>query len=131
MQGALDKTPLEFLTGFTEGVFLRRLIRSLKDRHSMVTCRLIQLRLQALFKKEESLSFIFIEEDSRESKGFFRAKVKDYALYLHIFARLYLLFLKYCDRRFYSNFFISSGERTFPTLFTWPSIASAGVIMTP
>ncbi|MBP1697407.1 MAG: hypothetical protein H6Q41_2595 [Deltaproteobacteria bacterium] len=114
-----------------EGILLRRLIRSLKDWHSMITGRIYKLRFEALLKEEKRLFFVFIEEDSRESKGFFRAKVKDYALYLHIFARLYLLFLKYCDRRFYSNFFISSGERTFPTLFTWPSIASAGVIMTP
>ena len=65
---------------------MRRLIRSLKDRHSMVTRRLIQLRFKTLFKKEKSLSFIFIEEDSRESKGLFRAKVKDYILYLHPFS---------------------------------------------
>ena len=39
--------------------------------------------------------------------------------------------LFHCLYLLYSNFLISSGERTFPTLFTWPSIASAGVIMTP
>ena len=97
----------------------------------MIPGRLHQLRLEALLKEEKRLFFVFIEEDSRKSKGFFRAKIKDYALYLHIFDRLFLLFLTYCDRRLYSNFLISSAERTFPTLFTWPSIASAGVIMTP
>jgi hypothetical protein len=40
----------------------------------MVTGCPIQLGLQALFKKQKSLSFIFIEEDSRESKGLFRAE---------------------------------------------------------
>ena len=55
-----------------KGVFLRRLIRSLKDRHSMVPCCLIQLRFEALFEKEEGLSFVFIEEDSRQPQCFFR-----------------------------------------------------------
>jgi len=32
---------LEFLTGLTEGILLRRLIRSLKNRHSMVPGRVI------------------------------------------------------------------------------------------
>jgi hypothetical protein len=56
--------PRELLTGFTEGILLRRLIRSLEDRHSMVTGCLIQLGLQALFKKEESLVFVFIHQNS-------------------------------------------------------------------
>ena len=96
-----------------EGV-LRKLIRSLEDRHSMVTCRLIQLRLQALFKKEESLSFIFIEEDSRESKGLFRAKVKDYILYLHPFSSS-------------NHFLIIDFGGTVPLDFIFPLITSAGV----
>jgi hypothetical protein len=49
-----------------ERVFLRRLIRSLKDRHSMIPSRLIQLGLQAILKKEESLFFVLIEENSCE-----------------------------------------------------------------
>ena len=49
---------------FTDRVFLRRLIRSLKDRHSMVTCRLVQLRFEALFKEEERLLLVFIHENS-------------------------------------------------------------------
>jgi hypothetical protein len=75
--------PLEFLTGFTEGILLRRLIRSLKNRHSMVPGRLIQLRFKTLFKKKKSLFFFVIEKDSRESKSFLRVKAKDYVLYLH------------------------------------------------
>jgi hypothetical protein len=33
--------PLEFLTGLAEGILLRRLIRSLKNRHSMIPGRVI------------------------------------------------------------------------------------------
>ena len=80
----------------------------------MVTGCLIQLGLQALFKKEESLSFIFIEEDFRESKGLFRAKVKDYILYLHPFSSS-------------NHFLIIDFEGTVPLDFIFPLITSAGV----
>ena len=57
--------PLEFLTGLTEGIFLRRLIRSLEDRHSMVPGRLLQLGFETLLKIKESLLFVLIKKDSR------------------------------------------------------------------
>ena len=38
----------------------------------MIPGRLHQLRLEALLKEEKGLFFVFIEEDSRESQGFFR-----------------------------------------------------------
>ena len=80
----------------------------------MVTSRLIELGFEALFKKEKSLSFIFIEEDSRESKGLFRAKVKDYILYFHPFSSS-------------NHFLIIDLEGTLPADFTLPLMTSAGV----
>jgi hypothetical protein len=89
--------PLEFLTGFTEGILLRRLIRSLEDRHSMIPGRLIQLRFKTLFKKNKSLLFFVIEKDSRESKGFLRVKAKDYVLYLHPVSSLRFVASRECS----------------------------------
>jgi hypothetical protein len=40
----------------------------------MVTGCPIQLRFQALLEEEESLFFVLIEKNSRESKGLFRAE---------------------------------------------------------
>ena len=93
---------------------MRRLIRSLKDRHSMISGRLIQLGFETLLKKEKSLFFVVIEKDPRESKGFFRVKVKDYVLYLHP-----------CSSS--SHFLIIDLEGTLPADFTFPLIMSAGV----
>jgi hypothetical protein len=80
----------------------------------VVTSRLIELGFEALFEKEESLSFIFIEEDSRESKGLFRAKVKDYILYLHPFSSS-------------NHFLIIDFGGMVPLDFTFPLIISEGV----
>ena len=80
----------------------------------MVTGCLIQLGLQALFEEEESLFLVAIEEDSRESKGLFRAKVKDYILYLHPFSSS-------------NHFLIIDLEGTLPADFTLPLMTSAGV----
>ena len=80
----------------------------------MVTGSLIQLGLQALFKKEESLSFIFVEEDSRQSKGLFRAKIQEHILDFHPFSSS-------------SHFLIIDLEGTLPEDFTFPLMISAGV----
>ena len=80
----------------------------------MITGCLIQLGLQALFEEEESLFLVAIEEDSRESKGLFRAKVKDYILYLHPFSSS-------------SHFLIIDFGGMVPLDFTFPLIISEGV----
>jgi hypothetical protein len=49
-----------------EAILLRRLIRSLKDRHSMVPGGLRQLRFETFFEKKECLVPVFVEKDFRE-----------------------------------------------------------------
>ena len=80
----------------------------------MVPGRLIQLGFKTLFKKHESLFFVFVEEDSRESKGLLRAKIKHNILYLHPFSSS-------------NHFLIIDLEGTLPVDFTFPLIMSAGV----
>jgi hypothetical protein len=69
---------------FAERIFLRRLIRSLEDRHSVISRRLLQLRFEALFKKKEPLLPVFIHENSCQSEGFLRTKAYDNALDRHL-----------------------------------------------
>jgi len=71
-----NNAPLEFLTGFSEGILLRRLIRSLKDWHSMVPGCFVQLRFDAFFKKWKGLVFVFVNKDSRKTERFFWVKIK-------------------------------------------------------
>jgi len=60
---------------FAEGIFLGRLIRSLKDRHSMISGRLLQLRFEGLLKKSQSLLLVFVQENSHQFKCLFRAEM--------------------------------------------------------
>jgi hypothetical protein len=76
--------PLEFLTGFTEGILLGRLIRSLEDRHSMVPGRLFQLWFKALFEKRKGFLLVLIHENSGEPQSFLGMKVQDHAFYDHL-----------------------------------------------
>ena len=80
----------------------------------MISGRLIQLGFETLFKKEKSLFFVVIKKDSRKSKGFLRAKGKDYVFYLHLV--------------YSSNHFLIIGlEAALPADFTLPLMTRAGV----
>ena len=57
---------------FHKGILLRRLIRSLKDRHSVIPGRLFQLGLEAFFKKQECLLFVFIHKNLSISRSLAR-----------------------------------------------------------
>ena len=63
-----------------EIVLLRRLIRSLEDRHSVIPGLLIKLRLEGFFQKEHCFLAILIEENPHQTKGFLSGK-----LYYNIF----------------------------------------------
>ena len=80
----------------------------------MVPGRLIELGFEALFKKKECLSFIFVDEDSRESKGFLWTQFKHDLLDTHHFSSS-------------SHFLIIDLLGTLPEDFTFPLIMSAGV----
>ena len=56
-------------------IFLRRLIRSLEDRHSVIPACLVQLRLQAFLQKEHCLLTIFVDKNSRQTKCLLRGKL--------------------------------------------------------
>ena len=60
---------------FVESILLRRLIRSLEDRDSMIPGRLRQLRLQTFLEKRKGFVFVFIKEDPCEPERFLGAKV--------------------------------------------------------
>jgi hypothetical protein len=52
----------------------------------MVPGRLVQLGLQALFKKEESVSFVLVQENSCKPQSLLRAKIQDHTLDFHSFS---------------------------------------------
>lgn len=79
----------------------------------MISCRVVQLRLETFFKKEKRLFFVVIEKDSCEFKGFLRAKIQNHVLYLHLFSSS-------------SHFLIIDLEGTVPADFTFPLIIRAG-----
>jgi hypothetical protein len=78
--------PLEFLTGFTEGILLRRLIRSLEDGHSMIPGRLQQWRLQTFLKKCKGFVLVFVEKDPRKPERALGAKIQHNMFYVHLFS---------------------------------------------
>jgi len=80
----------------------------------MVPGRLFQLRLKAFLKEPKGVVFVFVVKDPCESKGFSRAKVKDYVLYLHS-----------CSSS--SHFLIIDFEGTVPEDFTFPLIISFSI----
>ena len=67
--------PLEFLTGLTEAILLRRLIRSLEDRHSVIPGRLDPIEASDIPLETQGLVFIFVEKDSRKPHGFLGVKI--------------------------------------------------------
>ena len=71
---------------FTEGVHLRRLIRSLEDRHSMIPGRLRKLRLQTFLEKRKGFVFVFIKKDPCESERVLGAKIQYHMFYVHFFS---------------------------------------------
>jgi hypothetical protein len=97
-----------------EEIFMGRLIRSLEDRHSMVTGCLIQLRFKALFKKRERLFLVFIHENSCQPKGLFWTEIKNNLIDLHSLSSS-------------SHFLIIDLEGTLSADFTFLLIINTGV----
>jgi hypothetical protein len=71
---------------FAKHIFLRRLIRSLEDRHSMVPGRVIQLRLQTFLEKQKGVVSVSVEENPCKPQGFLGAEIQDHILNFHSFA---------------------------------------------
>ena len=71
---------------FTESIFLRRLIRSLKDRHSMIPGRLQQLRLQTFLEKRKGFVFVFVEKNSRKPERALWTEIQHNRFDVHLFS---------------------------------------------
>jgi hypothetical protein len=69
-----------------KGILLRRLIRSLEDRHSMIPGRLRQLRLQTFLKKRKGFVFVFVKKDPCEPERVLGAKIQDHMFDVHLFS---------------------------------------------
>ena len=70
---------------FAEGILLRRLIRSLKDRHSVLSCRIVQLRFDAFLEKREGLFSVFVQKNSRQSECLMWTKIQHKRFDVHLF----------------------------------------------
>jgi len=98
---------------FTKRVLLRRLIRSLKDWHSMIPGRRRQLRLKRFLKKRKGFLFVFVKEDSRQPERFFWAKIQHNIFYVHPLSSS-------------NHFLIIDFEGRVPLDFTFPLMMRAG-----
>ncbi len=70
----------------TEGIFLRRLIRSLKDRHSTVPGRLRKLGPQTLLQKRQGFFFVFVQEDPPKPEYVLGTKIQHNLFDVHFFS---------------------------------------------
>ena len=103
---------------FAEHIFLSRLIRSLKDRHSMISGRLIQLGFETFLEKCKGLCFVFVDEDSCHPYRFFEAKVEEKRFYHQRFSSS-------------SHFLIIDFDGMVLLDFTFPLMMRAGVERMP
>jgi hypothetical protein len=78
--------PCSSLLMFTEAIFLRRLIRSLEDRHSMVPGRLLQLGFQTFLQKRKSSLLVFDQENPRNPKRVLGTKIQHSGSDVHSFS---------------------------------------------